>query len=198
MFTGIIKDVGKIVSIDASGDWRVLIATKLDLENIEIGASIACDGICLTVIEKNIGCFLVQVSSETIGKTTAFMWKTGTNLNLERALRMGDELGGHLLSGHVDGIARIVEKKPEGDSVRYKFLAPVGYEKFIAPKGSIALDGVSLTINEVEGSIFGVNIIPHTQSMTTLGNRNVGDNVNFEVDMIARYVGQMLSQRFAS
>ncbi len=192
MFTGIIQDIGTVASIDREGDWSVTIATHLPLDDIASGASIACSGICLTVIESGEGFFKVRISAETLGKTTAAKWNIGTRVNLERALRLGEELGGHLVGGHVDGIARVVDKKGEGDSLRFAIEVPPAYSKFIAAKGSIALDGVSLTVNKVLDARFGVNVIPHTRENTTIGKRNIGDEMNFEVDMIARYVERML------
>lgn len=193
MFTGIITDIGTIAAIDKQGDWALTIETKLPLDKTPIGASVACSGICLTVIEKSAKQFKVQVSRETLSKTTAVHWRPGIHINLEPALRAGDELGGHILSGHVDGIARVIDKKPEGDSLRFEFEVPHEFAKFLAPKGSAAIDGVSLTVNEVNGARFGVNIIPHTQKMTSLAALNPGDEANFEADMIARYVDRMLS-----
>jgi len=195
MFTGIIQDIGVIETVDRKGDWILTVRSQLPLHEISVGASVACSGICLTVIEIGPGSFKVQVSGETLGKTTASTWEAGTRINLERALRMGDELGGHLVSGHVDGLARVIEKKDENESMRFTFEAPPGFASFIAPKGSVALDGISLTVNDVQGTRFGVNIIPHTQKMTTIGERVPGDDVNFEVDMIARYVERMLAHR---
>lgn len=196
MFTGIIHDIGSIAAIDKTGDWTLTIATKkLPLEKTALGASVACSGICLTVIEKSAGQFKVQVSMETLSKTSAVHWKTGQRINLEPALRMGDELGGHLLSGHVDGVARVVSRSGEGDSLRLQFEVPGQFARFLAPKGSAAIDGVSLTVNDVDGARFGVNIIPHTQDMTTLASLNPGDEANFEVDMIARYVARMTEAR---
>lgn len=194
MFTGLIQDIGAISAIDRKGDWTVTVKTRLPLSETSVGASVACSGICLTLIETSGDEFKVQVSAETLSRTTASQWQVGTRLNLERALRMGDELGGHLVSGHVDGLARVVGKTPDNDSVRYAFEAPETCARFLAPKGSVALDGISLTVNEVDGPRFFVNIIPHTQTMTTLGDRNPGDSVNFEIDMIARYVERLLSQ----
>lgn len=199
MFTGIIRDIGHIVALEKSGDWLMTIETgALSLEKTEIGASIACNGICLTVIEKDITYgkshqFKVQLSTETLSKTTAIHWQLGQKLNLEPALRFGDELGGHLLTGHIDGLAYLVERKPDGDSIRCVLEAPADFARFIAPKGSVALDGVSLTVNEVMGRNFGVNIIPHTQKQTTFGTMEIGTALNFEVDMIARYLERMLS-----
>jgi len=192
MFTGIITDVGRVRSIERSGDTRFTIETVFDMETVPIGASIANNGVCLTVVDKGPGWFAVQASGETLSKTTLGGWAEGTRVNLERALKMGDELGGHIVSGHVDGVARVVEVRPDGDSVRLTFEAPAALEKFVAPKGSVALDGVSLTVNEVEGARFGVNIIPHTQTATTFGGLKPGDAVNMEIDMLARYVARLV------
>ena len=170
------------------------IKTGLPLTNTAIGASIACSGACLTVIAKTADTFDVQVSGETLAKTTLKHWTIGTNVNLEPALRMGDELGGHLVTGHVDGVARVVGVKREGDSIRLTFEAPKDLARFLAPKGSAVIEGVSLTVNEVDGATFGVNIIPHTQTATTLGALREGDSVNFEVDMIARYLDRLLAR----
>lgn len=194
MFTGIIQDIGIVAAIAKQGDWRMTIKTGLPLTNTAIGASIACSGACLTVIAKTADTFDVQVSGETLAKTTLKHWTIGTNVNLEPALRMGDELGGHLVTGHVDGVARVVGVKREGDSIRLTFEAPKDLARFLAPKGSAVIEGVSLTVNEVDGATFGVNIIPHTQTATTLGALREGDSVNFEVDMIARYLDRLLAR----
>jgi riboflavin synthase len=202
MFTGIITDVGEVISVErpegGRGDLRARIATGYPVEGIALGASIACSGVCLTVVATGAagsadarGWFDVQVSGETLSKTTAGGWRAGTRLNLERALRVGDELGGHIVAGHVDGMAEIVAMRDEGGSTRFRFRAPAAFAGFIAPKGSIALDGTSLTVNEVEGAEFGVNIIPHTKAVTTWGAAQVGDRVNLEVDTLARYVARM-------
>lgn len=195
MFTGIVTDVGRIESLDQKGDWVMDITASSVLKDLEIGASVSCSGICLTVIEIGERTFRVQLSTETLNKTTAHRWRVGTIINLERACRFGDELSGHLVTGHVDGLARVVAREDEKDSIRFRFELPEAFAPFIAPKGSIALDGISLTINEVEGAQFGVNIIPHTQVATTIAERKVGDLLNFEVDLIARYVGRMLEAR---
>jgi riboflavin synthase len=195
MFTGIVQDIGVITSLVKTGDWVVRIGTqKLSLAPTAIGASIACSGVCLTVIAKTVDGFDTQVSGETLEKTTLKDWQIGTRVNLEPALRLGDELGGHLVTGHVDGVARVAARRPEGDSVRLSFAAPPEQTRFLAVKGSVVIDGVSLTVNEVEGTRFGVNIIPHTQNETTLGGLTVGDRVNLEVDMIARYLDRLLSK----
>lgn len=194
MFTGIVTDKGKVLSLKKAGDLTVRIATAYDIGTIDIGASIACDGVCLTVVslgEDPEGWFDVQVSAETVSKTNLGQWAVGRRLNLERALRVGDELGGHIVSGHVDGVAEIVEMHDEGDSTRFTFRAPDDLARFIAPKGSVALNGTSLTVNEVRGSTFGVNIIPHTKAVTTWGEARVGDRVNLEIDTLARYVARL-------
>ena len=192
MFTGIIQDIGRIASIDKQAGWRVRIETNLDLSATPEGASIACNGCCLTVVEKTRGSFSVDVSGETLSKTTIGQWEEGTAINLEPALKMGDELGGHIVSGHVDGLAIVESTTPDGESRRLKIKAPQELARFIAPKGSVNLDGVSLTVNEVEGDIFGVNIIPHTWEKTTLSHKKPGDKLNIEIDMLARYVARMM------
>jgi riboflavin synthase len=195
MFTGIIQDIGTVTSIVKEGDWRLTIETdQLSLAHTAIGASISCSGACLTVISKTDKRFDVQASAETLDKTTLKNWQAGTRTNLEPALRMGDELGGHLVSGHVDGVAGVTAVTSEKDSIRIEFEAPKALARFLAPKGSAVIEGVSLTINQVEGNRFGVNLIPHTQQATTLGNLKVGDQVNFEVDMIARYLDRLLQK----
>jgi riboflavin synthase len=194
MFTGIVTDLGKIRAIEKRGDTRIEIETSYDTEDIEIGASIACSGPCLTVIEKGPGWFAIEASAETLDKTALGDWTVGTTVNLERAMRIGEELGGHIVSGHVDAVARIVDMQPEGDSVRFTFESPGEFSKYIAPKGSVCLDGVSLTVNEVQGNNFGVNIISHTQGETTFGSRKVGDRINMEIDTIARYVARILGK----
>ena len=198
MFTGIIQDIGEVVRLDKKGDWTLAIATKMPLEQTVIGASIACSGVCLTVIEKSAGQFVVQVSEETLSKTTIIHWRTGAKVNLEPALRMGDELGGHLLLGHVDGLLRVVTREQVSDSLRYVFEIPAGFAKFIAAKGSVSIDGVSLTVNDADDLRFSVNLIPHTQQMTTLGNLAVGDEANFEIDMMARYAERLLRGKLPS
>lgn len=193
MFTGIITDIGRVVDAEARGDLRARIATTYDLSTVDLGASIACDGVCLTVVDKGPDWFAVDVSAETLDKTNigAQGWTPDQRLNLERALRVGDELGGHIVSGHVDGVARIVTARPEGDSLRLTLEAPAHLARFIAPKGSVALNGTSLTVNEVEGNRFGVNLIPHTQAVTTWGGVREGDLVNLEIDTLARYVARL-------
>ncbi|MBK18331.1 MAG: riboflavin synthase [Rhodospirillaceae bacterium] len=194
MFTGIITDVGDVRAIEKRGDTRIEIATKYDTTDIELGASIACSGPCLTVVEKGNDWFAIEASAETLDRTTIGDWKVGSKVNLERALKLGEELGGHIVSGHVDGIARIVSTKVEGDSKRFEFEAPEDLKSFIAEKGSVALEGVSLTVNEVSGNRFGVNIISHTQACTTFGEMSEGDRINLEIDMLARYVSRLLEK----
>ena len=194
MFTGIITDIGKVIEVEKPGDTRLSISTNYKTQEIELGASIACSGPCLTVVEKGKNWFAVEVSAETIERTTIGTWKIGSNVNLERSLRVGEELGGHIVSGHVDGIVQITKNQVEGDSVRLEFEIPKTLQKFISEKGSVALDGVSLTVNEVKGSIFGVNIISHTRSCTTFGEKSKGDFINLEIDMLARYVDRLLDR----
>ena len=195
MFTGIITDIGSVRAIAKAGDTRFEIATAYDMATVDMGASIACNGCCLTVIAKGPGWFAVQASAETLSKTTLGSWGQGTRINLERAMKLGDELGGHIVSGHVDGVGEIVSIRPEGDSKRFRFRVPSALARFIAPKGSVAVDGTSLTVNEVEGDIFGVNIIPHTQAVTTWGGMAEGQSVNIEIDMLARYVARLTEYR---
>jgi riboflavin synthase len=200
MFTGIITDIGEVVAIEAHGDTRYRIATAYDPATIALGASIACSGCCLTAIETGKladgrSYFDVEASAETLSKTTVGSWKKGSRINLERSLKLGDELGGHIVSGHVDGVGRIESISPEGDSLRFSFSVPVELARFIAPKGSVSVDGTSLTVNEVEKTRFGVNIIPHTQSVTTWGHAKAGDAVNIEIDMLARYVARLAEFR---
>jgi riboflavin synthase len=195
MFTGIVTDIGEIVSMTpggTAGDRRFVVRTKHDLKPVAIGASISHSGCCLTVIEKGADRFTVEASGETLAKTHLGDWQVGTRLNLELSLKLGDELGGHLVYGHVDGVGRIVSMTPEGGSVRFTFEAPDELARFVAAKGSVAVDGVSLTVNEVSGNRFGVNIISHTQAVTTLGQAKIGQRVNLEVDMLARYVARLL------
>jgi riboflavin synthase len=191
MFTGIVTDMGNIRSLERRGDLRARIGTSYDTQGIDIGASIACSGVCLTVVQLGPDWFDVEISAETLDKTNIGKWVEGQTINLERALKVGDELGGHIVSGHVDGLAEIVDMRPEGDSVRYTFEAPRNLARFIASKGSVALDGTSLTVNEVDDTRFGVNIIPHTQEVTTWGASKVGDKVNLEIDTLARYVARL-------
>lgn len=193
MFTGIITDIGTVTQVEMRGDMRARIACGYDMTGVDMGASIACDGVCLTVIGKGPDWFDVDISAETLDKTNigAQGWSRGKRLNLERALRVGDELGGHIVSGHVDGTALIKEMQGEGDSTRITFRAPDALARFIAPKGSVALNGTSLTVNEVEGNRFGINVIPHTQTVTTWGAAKPGDRVNLEIDTLARYVARL-------
>ncbi len=200
MFSGIITDLGRVMAIRAAGDTRFEFSTGLDTAAIDIGASVCCSGVCLTVIDKGGdggadgggNWFAADVSAETMGLTTLSGWIEGTGVNFERALKMGDELGGHMVSGHVDGIAEVVSVTPEGDSRRIVLKAPEELLKMIAPKGSVVLDGVSLTVNEVEGGHFGINVIPHTLEMTTLSALEPGGRVNLEIDMLARYVARLV------
>ena len=194
MFTGIITDIGTVLELDQRGDLRARIGTGYDPAGIDIGASIACDGVSLTVIPLGStprNWFDVQLSAESVSKTNIGDWRVGHRLNLERALRLGDELGGHIVSGHVDGVATVVGLHPEGDSLRVTFRAPGDLAKFIAPKGSVALNGTSLTVNEVDGCNFGVNFIPHTQTATTWGGVATGQRINLEIDTLARYVARL-------
>ena len=194
MFTGIITDIGRVLEVQRKGDLRARLATGYDVTGLDIGASVACDGVCLTVVATGVApepWFDVQVSAETVSKSNLGGWASGRRVNLERALRVGDELGGHIVSGHVDGVARITGMADEGDSTRITFQAPDGLAGFIAPKGSIALNGTSLTVNEVEGARFGVNLIPHTKAATTWDDVAEGDAVNLEIDTLARYVARL-------
>ena len=191
MFTGIITDVGEVTDITRTGDMHARIRTGYDTETIEIGASIASDGVCLTVVDLGPDWYAVDISAETLSKTNLGTWEPGRRVNLERALKVGDELGGHIVSGHVDGVAEVVSVTGEGDSTRVQFRAPPALSRFIAPKGSVALNGTSLTVNEVEGDIFGVNLIAHTKEVTTWGAVSPGDAVNLEIDTLARYVARL-------
>lgn len=204
MFTGIVSDVGRVRSVEKRGDTRFVIDTVYDPEGIALGASIACSGCCLTVVEKGTdkgqNWFAVDASNETLSCTVLGDWKVGTPINLERALKAGDELGGHIVSGHVDGVGEIVDIRDDGDSKRFTFEAPEGLGQFIAAKGSVTIDGTSLTVNEVEDVVegsnvgttrFGVNIIPHTQAVTTWGQARIGQRINLEIDMLARYVARL-------
>lgn len=196
MFTGIITDIGHVLEVEQRGDLRARIGTAYDINGIDIGASIACDGVCLTVIALGSdpqNWFDVEISAESVGATNIGRntWAAGRRLNLERALKVGDELGGHIVSGHVDGVAEVVAMEDEGDSTRVSFKAPADLARFIAPKGSVTLNGTSLTVNEVDGAVFGVNFIPHTKVATTWGDVAVGDAINLEVDTMARYVARL-------
>jgi len=193
MFTGLISDMGTVRSVEGrSGGARIAIETAYDTTDIPIGASIACCGACMTVVEKETGCFAIDASAESLARTTLGSWEAGRRINLERALCLGDELGGHMVTGHVDGVAEIADRRPDGESLRFTVEVPEDFARYIAPKGSVALDGVSLTVNEVEGCQFGINIIPHTAAHTTFGALAPGDRVNFEVDLIARYVARLV------
>jgi riboflavin synthase len=195
MFTGIISDVGRIVAAEQRGDLRLKLACGYDTATVDLGASIACSGVCLTVVDKGEGWFAVDVSAETVGRTAPGLWAEGSRLNLERSLRLGEELGGHIVTGHVDAIGRVAAAEPVGDSQRVQIEAPEGLSRYIAAKGSIAIDGVSLTVNEVAGSRFELNLIPHTAAQTTLGGLSAGRVVNIEIDILARYIGRMLEMR---
>jgi riboflavin synthase len=195
MFTGIITDLGRVKRLRRGDLLDLTIATAYDAAAIPLGASIACSGACLTVVALAPGEFSVQASAETLACTTLGSWEEGTQVNLERPLRIGDEFGGHLVSGHVDGIAQIIERRPEAESVRFVFAAPQGLARFVASKGSVALDGVSLTVNEVFDGHFGVNIIPHTLACTSFGSAVRGQQMNIEIDPIARYVERLLDRR---
>ncbi|MEM8788024.1 MAG: riboflavin synthase [Pseudomonadota bacterium] len=192
MFTGIITDIGRIARLDHNGDLRARIDTAYAPDSIDLGASIACDGVCLTVVDRGApGWFEVDISAETLSKTTLGGWKEGARVNLERALRVGDELGGHIVSGHVDGTAAVTHAAPDGDSTRLTFRAPDALARFIAPKGSVALNGTSLTVNDVDGPSFTVNLIPHTKAQTTWDTIAPGARVNLEIDTLARYVARL-------
>jgi riboflavin synthase len=193
MFTGLVQDIGTIASVQPQGTGlRAGITTNLDLTKVAIGASIACSGVCLTVVSIEEKTFYVEVSGETLSVTSLKNWQTGTKVNLEPSLRLGDELGGHFVFGHVDAVAEVTAVTPDGTSKKIEISAPKNLSAFIAAKGSVSLDGVSLTVNEVVGNRFAVNIIPHTLEHTTLGERKAGDKLNMEVDMLARYVARML------
>jgi riboflavin synthase len=194
MFTGIVTDLGRVREVIPGGDTGFVIETGYDTGGIALGASIACAGACLTVIETAAGWFAVQASAETLARTTLGDWAPGTRVNLERSLRLGDELGGHIVAGHVDAVAALRGVRPDGDSLRLVVELPEAYAGAIAPKGSVALDGVSLTVNEVEGARFGVNIIPHTRRATTLGALRPGDRLNLEIDLLARYVARLMGR----
>jgi len=199
MFTGIITDIGRVRSAQATGEGtgegrRFEIETAFDTATVEIGASIACAGACMTVVDKGDGWFAVEVSAESLSKTTLGSWDDGTAMNLERAMCLGDELGGHIVSGHVDGVGELVARTADGESQRYTFRTPENLAKYIAPKGSVTIDGVSLTVNDVAGAEFGINLIPHTQTATTLGALEPGAKVNLEIDMLARYVARLMGK----
>ncbi|HKP33388.1 MAG TPA: riboflavin synthase [Sphingomicrobium sp.] len=197
MFTGIVTDVGTVRSAEQRGDLRLTVGTSYDIDTIDLGASIACSGVCLTVVDKGDDWFAVDVSAETMSKTAADHWREGAKLNLERALRLGDELGGHIVTGHVDAVAEVVSASPDGDSTRIEVRCPKALGPMIAAKGSVTLDGVSLTVNEVtdagERIRFSVNIIPHTAQQTTLGALAAAQQLNVEIDVLARYIQRMLA-----
>lgn len=195
MFTGIVTHVGTVARIDkTSGDWKLFISSTMRVRDINVGASISCSGCCLTVVDKDQDWMAFSVSAETLSKTVIGSWETGSRVNLESSLKVGDELGGHLVAGHVDGFATLQKITQEGDSHRLKIEVPDHLALYLTQKGSIALDGVSLTVNEVDGNIFGVNIIPYTWMQTTLGEKKVGDLMNFEADLLARYVARQLGK----
>ena len=194
MFSGIISDLGQVRAISPNGDSRFEFATGYDTAGTEIGASVCCSGVCLTVIEKGKGWFAASVSTETLAITTLADWTEGSPVNLERPLKLGDEMGGHMVSGHVDGVGNVLSVTPEGDSRRFLIEPPDGLQPLIAAKGSVAVDGVSLTVNEVTNSHFGFNAIPHTLKSTTLGGLEPGAQVNLEIDMLARYVARLLER----
>ena len=193
MFTGIVTDLGEILELEQKGDLRARIKTNYDTAGITFGASIACDGICLTAVDLGDDWFDVEISSETVSKTIigAGIWKVGHTINLERSLKVGDELGGHIVSGHVDGIAKVTSINDEGDSTRFVFEAPSELARYIAPKGSVALNGTSLTVNEVDSNTFGVNLVPHTKKVTSWGKTQVNEPINLEIDTLARYVARL-------
>ena len=194
MFTGIITDVGVVIETEQRGDLRARIQTAYDTTGIDIGASIACDGVCLTAVALGPDWFDVDISAETLSKTNISGtdgWPIGKRLNLERALKVGDELGGHIVSGHVDGVAELVDMRDEGDSTRLEIKAPDALARLIAPKGSVALNGTSLTVNDVEKQTFGINLVPHTKTVTTWGDMKIGDSINLEIDTLARYVARL-------
>ncbi len=199
MFTGIVTDVGTVRKAEQRGDLRLVIDTAYDMDTVDLGASIACSGVCLTVVDKGDDWFAVDLSAETISKTAADRWREGAKLNLERALRLGDELGGHIVTGHVDAVAEVVGTCPEGDSTRIGVSVPAELAAMIAPKGSVTLDGVSLTVNDVredDGRLhFSVNIIPHTSEKTTLRDLRSGQQLNVEIDVLARYISRMIATR---
>ncbi len=199
MFTGIISDVGAIRRIEPRGDVRVTVETAYDTATVDLGASIACSGVCLTVVDKGEGWFAVDVSGETLRRTAQGQWTEGKRLNLERAMKLGDELGGHIVTGHVDGVAEIVDVSADGDSKRIELLVPEALSPFLAGKGSVTIDGVSLTVNDIcdapDKTFVMLNVIPHTQAVTTLGTLAIGDMVNIEIDVLARYLQRMEAYR---
>jgi riboflavin synthase len=206
MFTGIVSDIGRIERVETRGDTRVVVSTAYDTATIDLGASISCSGVCLTVVDKAApgapGWFAVDVSGETLSRTAQGQWTQGRRLNLERALKLGDELGGHIVTGHVDGVAEVIDTHVVGDSKQIEFLLPADLSAYIAQKGSVTVDGVSLTVNEIcdgdFGTSFMVNVIPHTQAQTTLGELEPGQAVNVEIDVLARYLQRMEAYRARS
>jgi riboflavin synthase len=195
MFTGIITDVGRVRRLKRGDGLDLTIETAYDPASIDLGASIACSGVCLTVVAIEAGAFVVQASGETLSRSTLGAWVEGAPVNLERAMKLGDELSGHLVTGHVDGVGRVLDRRPDGESVRFGFEIPAALAPYIASKGSIAVDGISLTVNEVDASSFGVNIIPYTLAHTNLSDAAPGQRVNLEIDPIARYVARLLATR---
>ncbi|SFN97414.1 riboflavin synthase [Sphingomonas sp. OK281] len=195
MFTGIVTDIGTVTSVESPGDTRVIVSTVYDTATIDLGASISCSGVCLTVVDKGPNWFAVDVSGETISRTAKDQWTAGRTYNLERAMKLGDELGGHIVTGHVDGLGTVVALAEEGGSHRVTIRAGADIAPFIAPKGSVTVDGVSLTVNsvrDIDGEVeFGLNIIPHTWGVTTLGTIHVEQSVNIEIDVLARYLQRM-------
>lgn len=198
MFTGIITDIGEVTEIRENGDTRIAIKTSYDTSTIDFGASIACSGVCLTVVGKGDNWFSVDVSAETLSCTTLGHWGIGSSINLERALKVGEELGGHLVTGHVDAISKVVSIEPDGDSKKFTFSLPANLKTYVAQKGSVTINGASLTVNEVtdqsDRTLFCINIIPHTQEKTTFRTLSIGDDVNIEIDILARYVARMREQ----
>lgn len=196
MFTGLVQDVGVIKSIDAhDGGCRIEVGVSLDVTSVQMGASVACSGVCLTVVEKSNSSLFFDVSAETLSRSIIGSWSVSDAINVEPSLKLGDEMGGHIVSGHVDAVTKIIDVTSDGESYRFKIAIPHGYEAYIASKGSVTLDGISLTVNEVDDHSFGVNIIPHTWENTTLQYRKAGDDINLEIDTLARYVARMLEVR---
>jgi riboflavin synthase len=195
VFTGIITDVGRIVAAEQRGDLRLRIACGYDMATVDLGASIACSGVCLTVVDKGPDWFDVDLSAETVRRSAPGTWEEGRRLNLERALKLGDELGGHIVTGHVDGVGTVVQAEPVGDSTLLRIEVPEEIARYVAAKGSIAVDGVSLTVNAVDGAVFDLNVIPHTAVQTTFAELAEGREVNLEIDILARYIGRMLEMR---
>lgn len=197
MFTGLVRDIGTIKDVihNDGGDMRCIIETNLQLDDIDLGASVCCSGVCLTVVDKSKNTFTVDISVETLSKTHLGSWRIMTRINLEPSLKVGDEIGGHFVSGHVDTTTRIISIAQDGESKRFVFEMPDGYRKFLAPKGSVVIDGISLTVNEVTENSFEVNIIPHTLEKTTLSDRRDGDKLNLEIDILARYVTNMFEHK---